>query len=228
LPFFLAAFILVSAAACGGKPGESAPEAIKPEGNPAPDGVGEEPAELFTYKYDEANEGICLTRYSGTKTKLKIPEEIDGSPVVGIGAFCFEAGTVTAVYFDKALKYFEWGGNTSSALKNASQTTIPFGVTDVANAAFYKCESLTSATLPDGVKTIGGSAFYSCASLKSVTLPEGLTAIGRSAFAWCSSLKNINIPDSVTEIGDHAFQYCGSLTSAAKEKIRRINPDALD
>ena len=90
---------------------------------------------------------------------------------------------------------------------------IPNGVTEIANAAFYDCASLTAVTIPDSVTRIGEHAFHNCANLVSVTMGKSVTSIGAFAFYGCESLTAMTIPDSVTEIGLFAFCGCTSLAS---------------
>ena len=40
--------------------------------------------------------------------------------------------------------------------------TIPDGVTEIAEDAFYDCQNLTSISIPNGVLKIGDSAFAYC------------------------------------------------------------------
>ena len=180
--------------------------------NIAPKGMEDEPIELFTY--EEAYGGIYLTGYLGSKTKVKIPNKsIDGKAIVGISADCFEAGTITEVYFPETVKYFEWGGKKSENLENETKTIIPYGVTDIVNRAFIRCEKLTSVTIPDSVTSIGDCAFSFCAGLTSVTIPDSVTSIGRGAFVGCDGLTSVTIPNSVRSIGRGAFGGCEGLTS---------------
>jgi len=195
------------AAACASEKDNS------PQGNVAPKGMEAEPVELFKYDYDAENQGIRLTDYSGEKIKVKVPDKIDGEPVVGISATCFEAGTIIEVYFPATVKYFVWGGKKSTNLQTDTQTIIPYGVTSIGYEAFKGCSRLTSVTIPDSVTSIGSSAFSECSSLTSVTIPNSVTSIGDYAFYKCSSLTSVTIPDGVTSIGDYAFYWCGSLTS---------------
>ena len=77
----------------------------------------------------------------------------------------------------------------------------------------YPC-AFTAAeyTIPQGIREIGDNAFYGCTSLTAVTIPEGVTAIGYSAFYYCDSLTAVTIPDSVTSIDEWAFADCPNLT----------------
>ncbi len=89
---------------------------------------------------------------------------------------------------------------------------LPNSVTSIGNAAFYRCDYLTSVTIPNSVKSIGDYAFYSC-PLLSISIPNSVTSIGEGAFRYCGDLTSVTIPNSVTNIGEAAFYECSSLTS---------------
>ena len=72
-------------------------------------------------------------------------------------------------------------------------------------------ELATSITIPDGVTNIGDYAFFDCSSLTSIVIPNSVTSIGVSAFSGCSGLTSITIPNSVTNIGISAFDGCDKL-----------------
>ena len=91
--------------------------------------------------------------------------------------------------------------------------SIGNGVTNIADDAFYYCESLTSITIPNSVTSIGKNAFYVCIGLTSIEIPNSVTAIGTNAFHNCTRLTSITIPNSVTTIENLAFSSCTSLTS---------------
>ena len=95
--------------------------------------------------------------------------------------------------------------------KTNTAYTIPYGVTNIAECAFYGCEYLTSITIPNSVTNISKSAFEGCTSLSSVSLGDNVTYIGERAFMNCSSIVSIDIPDSVEKIGYYAFYNCTGL-----------------
>ncbi|MFC7337479.1 leucine-rich repeat domain-containing protein [Haloferula chungangensis] len=147
-----------------------------------------EQSDLFTY---EVNSGeVTISDYPLDATgSAEIPAEIDGFPVVSIGAYAFSRCT----------------GLTS--------LSIPDSVTSIGEYAFYGCSGLTSLSIPDSVTSIGRYAFYDCTGLTSLAIPDSVTGIGSSAFSGCTGLTSVTIPDSVTFINDQAFFKCSGLTS---------------
>ena len=89
--------------------------------------------------------------------------------------------------------------------------TVPEGVTELPDQAFFYCTSLISITLPASLTRIGSDAFYCCFSLALTSLPDGLTSTGNQAFGGCASLALTSLPDGLTSIGDHTFCRCTSL-----------------
>ncbi len=71
-------------------------------------------------------------------------------------------------------------------------------------------------TIPSGVKEIEEEAFYGDNSIDEVVLPEGIERIGARAFAE-SSLTRINLPDSLVSIGENALGTNTSITVTATE-----------
>lgn len=82
---------------------------------------------------------------------------------------------------------------------------------------------LTDLTLPTGITEIGNYAFYGCEGLKRVTFaPEcSITAIGAQAFRGCTGLLELALPATLTEIGDNALTGCNAI-----EKIEITNVGA--
>ena len=93
-----------------------------------------------------------------------------------------------------------------------SDVTVPDGVTEIGNRAFFNCKSLTGITIPEGVTSIGKQAFFSCEQLERAELPESVTSIGALAFLCCCALKGIRLSRNVRSIGSGAFSACDSLS----------------
>ena len=118
---------------------------------------------------------IEILKYTGEKTDVTVPSEIDGYTVTRIG------GTGKIIY-------------------NGDNTFETSG-----EGAFMDNENIRSVTLPDTVREIGTLAFKGCSNLTSITFPESLERIEEYAFAECGFTDSIIIPANVNYIGDCAF-----------------------
>ena len=110
-----------------------------------------------------------------------------------------------------------------SSLKSIS---IPHGVTNIGNNAFYGCSSLTKTNYTGDVASwcnikFGYSAnpmsyshnFYiNDQEIKDLIIPSSVDSIHKYAFSDCSSLTSVIIPNGVTSIGNYAFDGCDSLS----------------
>lgn len=74
----------------------------------------------------------------------------------------------------------------SSALK---QITLPIGLTEIGERAFWACEQLEALEIPDGVTSIGWGAFSNCDALTSLHIPEAITGGIDEAFRGNPKLK---------------------------------------
>jgi hypothetical protein len=154
------------------------------------------------FTYTTNNGAITITGYTGSGGAVTIPDMIDGLLVTDIGTNAFENSRINNV-------------------------TIPDPVTNIEDAAFVGCVSLTNVNLGNGVKTIGARTFAAVLEelgdlygpvfcpLTSVTIPDSVTIIGDYAFWGCEVLTNVDIGDNVTSIGAYAFSgYTGTESMA--------------
>ena len=118
---------------------------------------------------------------------------------------------------------------------NITSVTIPDGVTEIPDYAFWKYISLTTINIPKSVTTIGESAIRHCTSLKSITLPDRVTTIGGGAFKDCTSLTSVTFGENskLESIGNYAFENCGysnntaNLTLNIPDSVTSIGQDAF-
>ncbi len=127
--------------------------------------------------------------YSGTitdcddnVTSVNIPNSLNGSPVLAIGAEAFQGKT------------------------SLTSVTFPDTLTTIGAMAFAECTALTSLSLSDNITHIDDKAFLACSNLKSITLPSSLQAIGYQTFGYCESLGHLHIPSEVNYINPFAIQ----------------------
>lgn len=125
--------------------------------------------------------------------------------VIGTGTLTISG---TGSMFDFEINLPGW--NPYSAY--ISTVSLPEGIENIGNLAFYQCSALTQINFPNSISRIGDWAFMGCSLLAEIELSNGITNIGQYAFSGCSSLKQINIPETVTEIGNGAFDACSALT----------------
>ena len=99
-----------------------------------------------------------------------------------------------------------------SALKSL---TIPNGVTSIGNESLRMCTSLTSVAIPSSVTYIGDGAFFDCVSLKSMTVPSGVTSLNNGVLYNCSSMKSLSLPNGLVNIGNESIRGCSALTNVS-------------
>jgi hypothetical protein len=153
-----------------------------------------------------AQGGITITGYRGTRRQVVIPAAISGIKVTEISKDVFSGKGLFSVVIPNSVTAIG-----SSAFKNNNLTSviIPNSVTTIASYAFSN-NYLTSVTIPNSVTTAGSGAF--CNNyLTSVAIPNSLTTIGSSTFRN-NNLTSVTIPNSVTTIGQSAFSD-NALTS---------------
>jgi len=150
----------------------------------------ETPITDFVYGYDATLGGVVIKLYTGTSLNVRIPDFIDGYPVVGLGnGHTVELGRINGVFINSGI----------------ASIHIPDSVTSIGERAFWGCKGLTSIDLPNGLTSIGEEAFNLCTGLTSINIPEGVTRIEKSMFGSCTGLTHVELPDSITYIGVQAF-----------------------
>lgn len=141
---------------------------------------------------------------------------------------------------------------------------VPSHVTRIKANAFHNNYDLAQLTLPDGLIEIDDYAFYGLSSVPTITIPSTVTTIGVNPFVWMSSLEEILVApgnktftvqqgalynrktnvliafprkyvtssfafrEGVVEIGEHAFaNVSAKLTITFPDSIRTIGDDAF-
>lgn len=127
------------------------------------------------FKYAKSDEGVSILGYKGTGAHVKIPNTIEGLPVVMIDEFAFSKTSIVAIQLPENLKVIK-------------------------SSAFLGCEQLEAVIANKQLLIIEQHAFSGCASLHAVRLQKGLQVIDKAAFNGTYNLKSIYIPSSVTSL----------------------------
>ncbi len=189
---------------------------------------------LYEYTVD-TNNNVIITKFLKNYYTVNLPSNIDGKPVISVGAYAFEEKGLAKLHIPTSVTRIE-----NRAFENCGgikALTIPNSVTMIYTSAFDGCTSLKEISIPASVKQIdsrafantaitkieipktlekGGangadSPFADCQYLKEVIFEDGITKIPQNIFSHCDSLEEIKIPDTVTTVENHAFNGCENL-----------------
>lgn len=192
----------------------------------------EEHPELH-FEYENIDGGIKITRlYDSVGSHVKIPEFIDGKPVIALGSYiipyalqdeikqiqlpetieeldkgCFESG--------KALRFLNLPKKVTilpdECFKNCSLTYIDFSnIKKIGHNVCRDCWVLRTADLSSVVE-IGEYAFTQCQNLRAVTLSSDLKVLKEGTFRRCNFLEEIKLPESLERLDDGVFEDCFKL-----------------
>jgi len=198
--------------------------------------IAETPLSYFTHAFNSYYGGVVITGYNGSDSvQVRVPETIEGIPVVLIGSGAFKDAKIMTVYLPEtlqAISHFAFGNS------QITKITIPSNVTNVHHDAFNgtgwyreQPEGLlilsdvllgwkgnmprnTHIDIPYGVRVIA-ERFVSeqnRSSITSIVIPDSVTHIGWQAFFGSHLLTSVVIGNSVTHIEEEAFSGNYSLT----------------
>lgn len=99
-------------------------------------------------------------------------------------------------------------------------STIPEGVTAIADGAFKGFSKLTNITIPNSVTSIGESAFQNCRGLTSIKIPSSVTNFSTkyAPFVGCDGLKSIEM----SFVGLSKFSYLFGSHKAIPESLKTV------
>ena len=163
-----------------------------------------------------AQGGITITRYTGTRRQVVIPQTIEGIRVTEIGGGAFYQKQLISVTIGNSITTI---GYNAFAHNNLTSVTIPNSVITIGQQAFNQ-NQLTSVTIPNSVTEIGNYAFNQN-KLTSVTIPNSVGIIWDGAFRD-NQLTSVTIPNIII-IGDSAFSsnQLASITIGFVESMGR-------
>ena len=88
--------------------------------------------------------------------------------------------------------------------------SIPDGIVEIGNSAFYNHTELTKINFPSSVEHIGAYAFAGTA-IKEIVIPSKVYSIATGAFIACENLEKVSLTNSVGFIGGYIFEWCDKL-----------------
>lgn len=174
----------------------------------------------ITITYTPYAEGVKIIGVTGRTAEIRIPDHIDGLPVLAIApyAFAVQAEAEVSETETPAQLSFAEGEDmprkaplkevTGEALK---RLYLPDTIREMGAYAFGGCSALEVIHLPENLAILPDHVFAGCISLKQIALPPQLSVIEGYAFYDCRSLEKLRIPETVQKIGAYACYNCRKM-----------------
>jgi len=184
----------------------------------------ESPAADFSYVISDGQ--VTVTDYLGTATKIRVPETIEGAPVVAIGDGAFADLTdLKVLWIPDCVTSFGKQILKGSGNVYALRTPLPTEEGKTHLGYLYGAESYETNNVSDLRKldflVVGGTptelpanALYDCNDLLAIKLPSTVTKLASYSLYRCESLKYLNT-EHLTEIAPHAMDYCSGIETLA-------------
>ena len=174
----------------------------------------------ITITYTPYAEGVKIIGVTGRAAEIRIPDHIDGLPVIAIAPYSFAVQTEAEVNETETpaqLSFAEGEDRprkaplkevTGEALK---RLYLPDTIREMGAYAFGGCSALEVIHLPEHLSVLPDHVFAGCISLKQIALPPHLSVIEGYAFYDCRSLEKLRIPETVQKIGAYACYNCREM-----------------
>jgi len=133
------------------------------------------------FEYSTTENGISITKYSGSSSFVIVPENINGILVTNIG--------------DNAFRDH----------KEIKEVIIPDSIVSIGNYAFCECRGLKAIELPDKISFAGDHMLYNCRGIEKISIPSDIEYIGDGFIKNCDQLKYITITDEKISSGVSYF-----------------------
>lgn len=164
--------------------------------------IDETPVSKFEYKYNSTLRGMEITSYKGQSPKIRVPETIEGEPVVKVDLGKFSGAT--HLYLPDTVERVEG----DYCFRDLEYTNIPSSF-DWPKSE-YNCyfdnrtwDHLKSIYFNSGLKKIGNVALHASEAFELI--------------------EKIYIPESVIEIGEYALKGCPNAEFVYKGKTYSYN-----
>lgn len=182
-----------------------------------------DPAEYYTYEIQNGEATITGYNKELLRSKVLIPEEIEGYPVTSIGDRAFYAmpsGIGQRFYIPDTVTTFGEEAFASSPYLDAVR--MPQKLTKMGEGVFAACLQMHFLEIPDSLTEIPDEAFANCWGYGSARdysveqcIGKNVTKIGKGAFAECWNMGRAwgdgRLPEKLESIGEGAFQYCYTI-----------------
>lgn len=197
-----------------------------------------DPAEYYTYEIQNGEATITGYNKELLRSKVLIPEEIEGYPVTSIGDRAFydmPSGIGQEFYIPDTVTTFGEEAFASSAYLSAVR--MPQKLTKMGEGVFAACLQMRFLEIPDSLTEIPDYAFINCwgygSRVKNYSVEQcigkNVTQIGKGAFAGCWNMGGAwgagRLPEKLEYIGEGAFQYCYKIKSLEIPSGVTVIPD---
>lgn len=175
-----------------------------------------------------SQDGVIITRYTGSDAQVVVPGTLGGYPVRTIGRDAFpQIGTITSITLPKEVTEIE-------PIAFSYITTLEEFIVEEGNEKYFSrdgilyynrqntmelfccppAKKMASVTIPEDVEMIGDYAFYNCTGIGNVVIGEHVTGISRQAF-YNSSMENLALGSGLEYIATDAFARCSQLETVS-------------
>ena len=154
-------------------------------------------------------DGITLLRCETRDETVHLPDEIDGVPVTGVGAY---------VLSERAP---DWSG----------KDTFPVRVTCGGAEPVHDAAAIRTVRLPQAAESVGSYAFYNCRNLQRIELTDSVREFGGGALMNCMALREVWIyaePTAPTCLPKLLGEYAGELDVRLGERVRLLFPEYVE
>ena len=174
----------------------------------------------ITITYTPYAEGVKIIGVTGRAAEIRIPDHIDGLPVIAIAPYAFAVQTEAEVNETETPAQLSFAAGedmprkaplkevTGEALK---RLYLPDTIREMGAYAFGGCSALEVIHLPEHLSVLPDHVFAGCISLKQIALPPQLSVIEGYAFYDCRRLGKLRIPETVQKIGAYACYNCRKM-----------------
>ena len=190
------------------------------------------------YTVKKLANGMMIQKYNGSLTKLILPTEIGGEPVVYVAGNAFTDTAVEYVRISSTVKTVAPGAfSRADKLTAIEVDSSNANYTSVGGVLYSKDKTRLVTfpgglegefTVPNGVTTIGNRAFEYCYRLTAIDMYNTVTTIGGAAFEHCWNVARFRLSDNLATIGAKAFAYCDEYKEVhVPATVTKIYDDAF-